>query len=58
MSDRTVPARPKKPGEVTPSDVIAYPWFYCATDGPGRSAAERSRCGHGYPITDSCPRCP
>jgi hypothetical protein len=58
MSDHTIPARPKTAGNVTPSDAATYPWFYCSTDGPGRRAAERSRCEHGYPITDSCPCCP
>ncbi len=58
MSAKNAPAQPKKPGEVTPSDAATFPWFYCATDGPGRLAAERSRCEHRYPITDSCPNCP
>jgi hypothetical protein len=58
MTGRLIPAQPKRPGEVTPLDAATYPWFYCAGDGPGRPAAERSRCEHGYPITDSCPNCP
>jgi hypothetical protein len=58
MPNRTIPAQPKTAGSVTPQDAATYPWFYCAFDGPGRPAAERSRCTHGYPITDSCPNCP
>lgn len=58
MPNHTGPARPKKPGKVTPGDVKRYPWYYAATDGPGRSAAEVSKCQHGYRVTDSCPCCP
>ncbi len=58
MTNFTAPTNAKAAGKVTPKDASEHPWFYLAFDGPGRPAAERSRCTHGYPITDSCPNCP
>jgi hypothetical protein len=37
-----IPARPKKPGQVTPRDVRRYPEFYI--QGAGKAAADASRC--------------
>lgn len=58
MSNHPAPPRPKKPGEVTPRDARLYPGYYLAVDGPGRRAAQASKCEHDYYITDSCPCCP
>lgn len=51
-----MPKQPKTAGQVTPADVYWHPAYYL--NGPGSPAAEVSKCGHGYGITDSCPCCP
>ena len=37
----------------TPDDVKRYPAYFIM--GAGREAAQNTRCGHGYYLTDSCP---
>jgi hypothetical protein len=40
---------------ITKADIEAYPVYFII--GPGREIAERTKCGHGYLLTSSCPGC-
>ncbi|WP_157430041.1 hypothetical protein [Actinomadura oligospora] len=39
----------------TYADVQKWPTYFIV--GPGREVAEKTDCGHGYHLTDSCPCC-
>lgn len=56
MADYPIPARPKRPGKVTPSDVRRWPHYYLT--GLGRPAARLSLCPHRRALTDTCDLCP
>jgi hypothetical protein len=51
-----VPRRPKKAGRVTHDDIRRYPSYYVV--GPGRPAADETRCPHGRKMIVKCPDCP
>ena len=55
LQNMTVPPLEVLSRPITKADVSAYPVYFII--GPGCEIAERTECGHGYYLTDSCPGC-
>jgi hypothetical protein len=55
LQSMTVPPLEVLGRAITKADIEAYPVYFIT--GPGREIAERTECGHGYHLTDSCPVC-